>query len=173
MTVGAPIICTWQGDSFVPASERWAKVCDKQFVIGVNYVLTEHQLRSEKSHRHYFASVKEIWQSLPADVALYFPTADHLRKFALIRTGYHNSHSIVLKNEFDAIKAAGMMRPMNDLDLIVQDGRIVTRFSAKSQDTQHMGHDEFQKSKTDVLDFLSDTIGVRRAVLEKHSKELA
>jgi hypothetical protein len=165
----APVIMRWEGDNFVPINQRWATACDKQFVVGGVYVLTEHQARSEKSHRHYFASVKEAWKNLTGDVALYFPTSEHLRKYALIRCGFSIHHTIVLKNKKDAMLAASMMRPMNDMDVIVVDGIKVTRFAARSQDTRRMDRDEFQKSKQAVLDFCADLIGVKTALLETHA----
>ena len=89
-----PVICAWDGEAFVP-QKRFSHVCDKAFTIGQEYPLIVSEARSADSHSHYFASLSECWKNLRDDDAERHPTAEHLRKFALIKCGYADERSIV------------------------------------------------------------------------------
>ena len=48
--------------------------------------LAEH--RSKASHDHFFAIINEAWKNLPEDMGDDFPSPEHLRKWALIKSGF-------------------------------------------------------------------------------------
>lgn len=162
-----PILMQWNGDGFTPASPYWAREADKLFVIGQKYALVEHQDRSMNSHRHYFAAVNEAWQNLCDDMAGQFPSADHLRKYALIKAGYFNSQTLVCSSKAEAIRIAAFIRPADEYAIVRAEGAVVTRFTAKSQSVKAMGREDFQRSKDAVLDALADMIGTTRGELQR------
>lgn len=170
MSEPSPILFAWTGDSFVPASAFWAKKADAQYVIGQRYELIEHKERSSNSHRHFFASVHEAWQNLSEAYAEQFPTSEHLRKYALIKSGFHDSHSMTCTSKSEALRLAAFIRPTDEFAVVTVSGATVTRYVAKSQSMRAMGKEEFQRSKTAVLDLIASMIGTTTAELQKHSE---
>lgn len=144
---------------------RFHNLANARFVIGEAYTLVEHQERSSASHAHFFAAVNEGWMNLPEDQAERFPSAEHLRKYALIRTGYSDSHTLVCSSKAEAQRVAAFMRPIDEFAVVTVQGATVTRFTAKSQSYRAMGREDFQKSKDAVLDYIASLIGVERADL--------
>lgn len=154
-----PVICIWDGESFVPQT-RFARVCDRAFVVGQEYPLIVHEARSMASHGHFFACLAECWRNLPEDVAERFPTVEHLRKFALIKSGYADERSIVCASKAEAQRVAAFVRPMDEFAIVVVSESVVRVFTAQSQSTRAMGRKAFQESKDAVLAYASSLIGV-------------
>ena len=155
----APMPMTWDGEAMKPASPYWAKKADERFVIGQRYMIEERLERSAKSHQHYFANLHEAWMNLPEKEAERFPTVEHLRKFALIKTGHYDSESLVLPSHDDALRVASFVR-RDDFTIVVVSENLVVRYTAKSQSARAMDKGEFQKSKDDVLAFVWGLVGV-------------
>jgi hypothetical protein len=165
-----PLLFRWEGDAFKPI-QRHAKECDKRYVIGEHYALEEIQERSSKSHAHYFACVGQAWANLREDVAEQFPTAEHLRKFALIKAGYFDSRTIVAKSKAEALRLAAFIRPMDEFAIVTADNMVVTVYTAKSQNHRSMHRTQFAKSKEAVLAILATMIDVAPAALERAGTE--
>lgn len=164
MTASPPIPFRWTGDSFEPLP-RWAKDCDREFVVGQVYRLVEQQDRSQASHAHYFAAISEAWQSLPEAAAQQFPTPEHLRKYALIKGGYADSQTFAASSRAEALRLAAFIRPIDDFSVVTVDGATVTRWTARSQSMKAMGRVEFQRSKDAVLDVIAGLLGTTRDAL--------
>lgn len=157
----APITMKWNGEAMIPANALWAARADRQFVVGEVYKMVEHNDRSENSHNHYFAAVKNGFDNLPDDLRGDYPTVEHLRKKALIRCGYRNERDIVLSSKADAERVAAFMRPADDYSIVFNVECVVREWTAKSQKKSAMDAREFQKSKQDVLDFIAQLLGVQ------------
>lgn len=157
----------WDGESMVPLP-HFRKRCDDEFVIGETYPLAETADRSLKSHSHYFACVGEAWKNLPELEAEHHPTAEHLRKYALIRCGYADERSIVCASKAEAQRVAAFIKPMDEYAVVVVRDCVVKVFTAQSQSKKAMGAETFQASKQAVLDYLDDLIGVERGETSKH-----
>lgn len=67
---------------------RYRKMAANQFADGEEYPLIKLQPRDMRSHNHYFAAVGDAFDNLPEAIAARFPTAEHLRKWALIETNW-------------------------------------------------------------------------------------
>lgn len=156
----APVIFTWHGDTMTPLP-RFDKICAKEFVIGALYKMDVIDVRSHVSHNHFFATVHDLWLNLPEEIAAHYPSADHLRKYALIQCGYRNERKIALATSREANEVAAFVRPLDDYAVIVVTDKIVTIYTAKTQSYRGMDKKEFQKSKQDVLEYLSSIIGVK------------
>ena len=143
-----------------PASDFWASRCDRSYVVGETYKLVEHHDRSDASHNHYFAAIQNGFDSLPDELKAEYPSTEHLRKKALIRKGYRNERDIVLSSKADAERVAAFMRPIDDYAVVVNVNNVVRIWTAKSQKKSAMDNREFQQSKTDVLDFIANLLGV-------------
>ena len=164
----APILYRYEGDGeFRTVSSFWAGRADKAFVVGEVYRLVEHHDRSMNSHRHFFASLNEGWKNLPDEKLDEYPTPEHLRKKALIRKGYADERSIVCASKAEAQRMAAFMKPMDDYAVVSVRDAVVRVFTAKSQSVKAMGNRDFQQSKSDVLDFVADLLGVTTDQLAK------
>lgn len=156
----APIPFTWDGEAMVPLA-RFAKLCDKQFVVGEDYPLAVIEERSGVSHKHYFARVHDLWLNLPDGIATQWSKSDDLRKHALIMTGWHKERRVALSSAAEARKiAAFLMARQDDYALISVAGNVVIERIARSQSMRQDGmrRQEFQKSKDDVLGWIEALI---------------
>ena len=155
----------WNGEAMVPPS-AFARRADQTFVVGQHYTMAEVQDRSSASHRHFFALVNEAFVNLPESAAERFSSADHLRKYALIRAGYRDERSTVCSSKAEAQRVAAFIRPMDDYAVVTVSEAVVTVYTAKSQSVKAMGKAEFQASKDAVIDVLAKLIGVAPATLQ-------
>ena len=162
-----PMQFTWDGEAMIPRNPRAA---DRQYVIGETYTLDVREDRSANSHRHFFASVNEAWSNLPDHLAERFPTADHLRAYALIKCGYADSRQIVCASKAEARRVAAFIRPMNNYALVTVNEAVVTVWEAHSQSMRAMGKKVFQESKTRVLDVLAQFLGTTAPELAENAE---
>lgn len=167
-----PVPCTWDGESFRPLP-RFAKRCDGYFVVGETYSLVEHQERSHATHAHYFAMVNEAWRNLPEDQAERFPTAEHLRAWALIQAGFRDEETFVASSKAEASRIAAFIKPMDLYSVVIVKGNVVTRLKARSQSYRAMDRKMFADSKEKVLAILADLIGVNRETLSRNAGQAA
>jgi hypothetical protein len=163
------MLYTWEGDLFRPL-KRFQKACDAEFVIGEVYTLEEVKGRSQVSHNHYFAALNNGWMNLPETVAERFPTSEHLRKWCLIKAGFHDQRSIVAASKAEAQRVAAFIKPIDEFAIVVVTECTVTVYTAKSQSKKAMGAADFQKSKSAVLDLIDDLLSVSRGETEKQGE---
>lgn len=169
----SPIIFNWNGEAMVPLNRRFAFQCDKQFVVGENYTLVQHEDRSAASHAHYFAAIAEAWRNLPEQIADRFPSPEHLRKFALVKAGYRDERTHVAATKAEALRLAAFVKPIDDFAIVTTTGMTVTVWTAKSQSVKAMGKKDFQASKEAVLNVLADLLGVDTKTLAERGTEAA
>ena len=124
------------------------------------------EARSNASHNHYFSMLCELWSNLPDEIADNFPSIEHLRKRALIATGYRDERSFVCASKAEAQRLAAWVRPDYDFAAISVHGAAVVVWTAKSQSLRAMGKREFEASKTAVLDWVAHLIGVEKGAAE-------
>lgn len=159
----------WDGRVLVPTRPEAA---ERAFDVGGRYLLATHYERSAGRHRAYFAAINEAWHSLPHDAQDELPSPEHLRKYALIKTGWRNERSIILGSHQEAINVGAFVASMDEYAIVLpQDYRLVV-WTARSQSYRAMSKDEFNQSMDDVLDYVAGLIGVSRVELE-HEGEVA
>lgn len=156
MSAPPPVYFTWNGEAMEPIG-RFSRLAERTFTSGHAYRMIVEEERSGASHRQYMAAVHEAWMQLPEPWDIAFPTEDHLRKYALIRTGFCT-----------IVKVVGNKRvPVDGYAIVCEEDGVTTIYQAKSQSYKAMGAEEFQKSKTAVLDYLADMVGVTAEQLTK------
>lgn len=153
------IIAEYDGEAFAPI-RQYQKHCDDNFVVGEKYRFTLQEERSIASHKQCFASIHDMWASLPERYDGRFPTENHLRKFALIMTGYRDEHSFACNSHAEALRFAAYLKPIDDYAVVVVKEGVVTRMTAKSQSLKAMGKADFQASKQAVFDYIADMLGI-------------
>ena len=154
-----PIPTMFDGEAFRPLP-NFLRIAREHYGLGEVAPMIRHEERSRRSHDHYFASVGEAWKNLPEGLAARFTSADHLRKFVLIQTGHRDEAVYVCKFKTEANRLAATLSDLDEYAVIVVDGTLVTRWTAKSQSYFNMNRKEFQQAKRDVLEYLADMLGV-------------
>ena len=164
-----PVVFTWDGERRVMVPDpRFHNVCGRQYEHGEEYALELVEERSMASHRQYFAAVHEGWQNLSEENAKHFPTSEHLRKWALVQTGYCTETDFVADSEKEARKLIGYLRRLNAYSVIKLGGNVVKVFDPESQSTHAMKKARFEQSKKDVLDLIASMARTTRPQLMKH-----
>ena len=151
---------TWNGQAMIPVR---AEAAAKVYEAGRRYWLEEVSERSWISHRQEFAWIAEAWHNLPEALTHTFATPEHLRKAALIATGWHRETIVDAGNRPGALRVAAFVEAEDEFADVVTRGSTVIIRKARSQ--RMHGHDrmdkaEFQKSKDDILGWIANLIGV-------------
>lgn len=157
--MNAPVMFNWDGVHMIPW-QRFERVCNKQYVVGLAYRLAECEERSTATHNHEFAWLKDAWMNLPEDVAELYPSPEHLRKRALIEAGFYNEQIVDAGTSAAAIRVASAFRSREEFSLVIVRGPLVVLRVAKSQSRRAMNKEEFQASKTAIMDVIAAMIGV-------------
>jgi hypothetical protein len=163
---GLPLVCDWDGEAFRPL-KRFAAQADRDFVIGQTYKLAEIEDRSDATHKHEFAWLREAWLSLPDDIAEHFPSAEHLRKMGLIKGGFCDQRQVVCASKSEAQRIGAFIKPMDPYALVTVKDAIVTVYTAQSQSRKAMDKATFQASKQAIIEYVSGLLGCEPAELER------
>lgn len=167
MSEAPPLMFQWTGDAMEPASGYWRRQANEHFVVGQRYRLIEENERSGVSHNHEFAWLKEAWNSLPDELLAQYPNSEVLRKHALIAKGYCTMVQHVCPTKAEAERLAAILKPRDIYAIVVQRGNVVTEYTAVSQSRRAMGGPQFQASKTAIMEFVADLLGVDPETLGK------
>lgn len=168
--MNAPLRMRYEGEGEFRALTNRA---DEDYVIGEIYAWVEHHDRSANSHNHFFASIGNSWKTLPEELTEQYPTADHLRKKALVWKGWRDERTIVCASKAEAERVAAFVKPMDDFAVVTRVDAVVRVWTAKSQSMKAMGAKDFQQSKQDVLDFIDDLLGVERGASAQNARSAA
>lgn len=164
---GAPVEMVWADGILRPISPYWLRRAEKEFTEGEVYRIVDQPERSTASHQHYFAAINEAWRNLPPLLAERFPSAEHLRRYALIKAGYSNSQSMPCGSPAAAQRFAAFVRPLDEFAVVSVEGSVVAVYTSKSQSYRHMDKKTFQASKDAVLGVLADMIEVSKSELSE------
>jgi hypothetical protein len=152
---------TWDGEAMIPLRPKQA---DKEYVVGQRYWLEQVSERSWVSHQHQFAWLNEAWRSLPEALGDTFPTPEHLRKAALIATGWRRETIIDAGSRAAALRVAAYAQGEDVFASVITRGSTVIIRKARSQrmhGADHMDRDEFQASKDAIMGWIAGLLGVR------------
>lgn len=155
-----PIPCVWQEGAFRPLP-NFRRVAAANYGEGELISLAAVEERSEASHRHEFAWLREAWANLPEQFAADFPNPEVLRKRALIATGWCDvtDYPCVFKTE--AKRTADRLRSeLDDYAVVIVSDTVVRVCRAKSQARNRMKREDFEASKQDVLGWVAGLLGV-------------
>ena len=153
----------WDGEVMRPLRPKRA---DAFYTVGERYIMAPISQRSDATHKHEFAWLREAWINLPEALADQYPTAEHLRKRALIDAGFYDETIVDAGTAAAAIRVAAAFRAIDDFSLVIVRGPYVIRRTAKSQSKRAMGAAEFQRSKTAIMEVVSQMLGVETKELE-------
>lgn len=139
---------------------KYPGIAARTFTEGHMYLMSEVEVRSGETHRHQFAWLREAWMSLPETYAAQFPTEEHLRKRALIESGFYHETVVDAGSNAAALRVAAYMRGKDEFAWVIVRGPVAVERTAKSQSHRMMDKAEFQASKTGIINFVAPLIGV-------------
>lgn len=173
----------WDGESWAPLP-RFVVLC-RDFVVGAVAELEEVIERSSKTHRHYFACIKQAWVNLPEEYKDLFPDVEphgpeHLRKWCLIKAGYRKESTIIMPSVSEAVRVSTFAAQIiDDYAISIVADNIVKVYTARTQamrknnEEDGMDKREFQASKQAVLEICAHMIAVDVDTLSRMAKENA
>jgi hypothetical protein len=150
----------WNGEVMVPMRPQAA---EKAYQAGLRYWLDEVSERSWISHSHEFAWIASAWDNLPEALMDKFPTPEHLRKAALIATGWYRETIIEAGSKPAAQRVAAYVRQADEFAHVVISGPAVIVRTARSQRMRgldRMDKKDFQASKDAILGWIANLVGV-------------
>lgn len=159
-----PLPFRYDGDNMICLAPRRAAA---EYVVDETYWLVPHEDRSDATHRHEFAWLKEAWRNLPERLAELYPTPEHLRKRGLIEAGFYDETAVDAGTAAAAIRVASAFRAREEFALVIVRGPVVLIRTAKSQSRRAMDKATFQASKTALMEVVAEMIGVAPAALAK------
>lgn len=147
----------------------------RTFESGKRYQLIEFRERSRETHDHFFATVAGYWHNWPENYERELPSADHLRKHALIRTG-HYIQCMIVHSSLEAASAyvRNFIRYVDYAEGSIAstvNGTATVMRMAKSQRKNVMDDKEFARSKNDVLDFCQAVTGIPPEQMKREVKK--
>ncbi len=156
-----PVAMRWRDGALVPVNAEQAKRA-AQWNDGEIHVVDEWEPRDWNSHRHFFAQLKDMWASLPDRLTeATFRTPEHLRKKALIATGWSTRIDIVCETDAHALAAMASLQMIDEYAIVKVKGNVVIVWRAKSQSEIGMpDRKNFQRSKWDVLNWVADLLAL-------------
>lgn len=167
-----PTYFVWDGDNMVPLPQH-RRLANKTYVVGELYPLAPVEDRSQASHRQYFAALRDAWLNLPEAISNEFLNEEQLRKHALIATGYCDKLTVPCASAAEAQRWVAVLQPIDPYAIVQVNNNVVTRWTAHSQSQRAMGKKTFQKSKDDVLNYVSAMVGVKPADLQENARKVA
>lgn len=123
------------------------------------YVRCDIAERSAQSHRHEFAVIRELFDTLPEGFsAPYAQSPETLRKHALIETGFCDVSIVAFETKDAAINAGPILKQIavngHGYAIVIAKGNLVTITTPKSQRVSAMGRSAFQESKKAVIEWI-------------------
>lgn len=165
-----PVFFQWDGEVMRPRNPKRA---DAEYAVGEIYPLVPLEDRSPASHAHEFAWLREAWLQLPEPLADLYPTPEHLRKRALIDAGFYDETIIDAGTNAAALRVASAIRAREEFSLVIVRGPAVVIRTAKSQSRRAMQKEEFQASKTAIMEVIGAMIGTPIDQISRHAGQAA
>lgn len=140
---------------------RLRKPAEEMFKHGEFYRMEPHEERSWTYHKMYMATVHDYWLNLPERIAEepFAISADRLRYYALIKTGWSHCQTFPCKSNAEAMRWSAMLPLREPYSITTVDSNVLYQFWPKSQSYRRMNKEDFEKSSEDVLAYLKELVG--------------
>ncbi len=162
-----PLPFMYAGAGMFQAVGRHAQaVLEEQCGQGEVRRLVEQEERSEVSHDHEFAWLGEAFKTLPDHLSGLYRSKEHLRKAALIATGWCHVRDYPTPSRKEADRLAAALTAELDEYVVIQvEDAVVRVCRAKSQARNKMKAADFQASKAAILEWVAALLEVEPEVL--------
>jgi hypothetical protein len=166
-----PIPFRFVDGAFVPVGDKASRAAAFHYDNGHIFWLVPHLDSDPISMRHQFAWLHTAYANLPEHYAGQFASAEHLRKTALIQTGFCTVKDIVCQTVDAAVQLAAWAQSKDEYCVVMVEGTVVRIFEPESQSRKAMGLDRFEASKAAILNHIAGLIGTTPKALERAAKE--
>lgn len=122
-------------------------------------ILDDPRDHSDPARRRFFAIIREVWQTLPDDVAKHYASSEHLRKAALIHCGWCESITIAAGSKTAALEIAAKLPQLDRYAIARPQGSIVEIFTARSIAKRACPKAQFMPLSEKVYTWLSQLVG--------------
>lgn len=170
-----PYMFVWRRDvgehgAMVPV-RGIARVVASKYQDGMGYLLEPASLGSTPAEKAFYAEVNNAWKQLPESMQADYPSANHLRKRALIKCGFFDVVETVCDTEDDAKRAAALVRG-DEFAVVVVNGTVVRKYTPMSMKVRtKKDREQFRIMADAVLGLLADTLGVKRRELQDSTRK--
>ena len=106
----SPIPMVYAGGDTFRVSPRFIPKVIEHFGEGEVVLMAQVEERTEVSHNHEFAWLRDAWATLPESIADDYPSPEHLRKRALIATGWATMRDYVCASRAEATRLAATLK---------------------------------------------------------------
>lgn len=161
----------WTGAHMQPADYAVRRAA-AQYQKDQTYKLVADERVTEPERGFYFRCVRAAWRTIHEDGDR-FPTAEHLRKAALIKCNHYKVRYITCENAKQAERVSANVTDKDEYSVVDLKGNVVAVYTAISQSNKPGGLtiDEWRRTRDDVMDSLAQMLGVSREVLERQGHE--
>lgn len=165
----------WDGSTLTPTGYYGLATAREAMQPGDVVIVDVDHPRSAATHKHQFAEIAEAWRHLPESVQMneWAASPKTLRKHALIVTGYRNTYQIDCGANATAERVKKALKDAeagkHGYAIAQARGPVVIVWTPESQSMRAMGGKRFQESKTAVLNWIAQQIGVTPEQLERKS----
>lgn len=165
----------WDGETLTPTGHYGLSAARESMEPGDVVIVEVDHPRSPSSHKHQWAEIAESWRHLPEHLQMneWAANPETLRKHALIMTGYRNTYQIDCGANATADRVKKALKDAeagkHGYAIAQARGPVVIVWTPESQSMRAMGGKRFQESKTAVLDWVAQQIGVTPEQLERNA----
>lgn len=163
----------WRDGTLIPL-DKFQPDCRRFFVHDGIYVVEADRPEHIAANKAYHAEIRTLWSNLPETLDVHYPKPEHLRKRALIKTGYYTANYVTLETEEEARVVQSIMKPLDEFSVVIRRNNVVRVYRPRSQrlrreedDAVRMDADELKQSRKDVLDFCRALVSVSAADARK------
>ena len=163
----------WDGSTLTPTGYYGLATAREAMHPGDVVIVDVDHPRSAATHKHQFAEIATAWRHLPESVQMneWAASPETLRKHALIVTGYRNTYQIDCGANATAERVKKALKDAeagkHGYAIAQARGPVVIVWTPESQSMRAMGGKRFQESKTAVLNWIAQQIGVTPEQLER------
>ena len=151
----------WLNGTLVPASRDSHAALENMLENGKNYDVNVVLPTTQKSRGHFFCSLAEAFSNLPEAVRLDIPSVEHLRKRALIHTGWAHKFVIPCSSGKGLKNLWRLMRETDEYVVCIEKpDNVLEVYKARSMSSREMQRTEFQRCKDDVLKYAWGLVGI-------------
>jgi hypothetical protein len=160
------IRCQYKGGVLVPVGYYGPQAARELMNEGDTVLVQIDHPRSQSTHRHQWAELRDAWTHLPEAVQAmpWAATPETMRKHALIVCGFANTSAIDCGSAPAAQRVAPVLMAEatrgHGYAIVSLRGPVVTLATPESQSMRAMGGKRFQESKSAVLAWVAQQIGV-------------
>jgi len=123
-------------------------------------IIDNDLLSADPQRRRFFAMLRDVWNNLPDDARMRFPSSETLRKHGLIAAGWCNVTTVVAGSKTVAPGVAAAFQAFDAYCIVKISGDVLTIYRAKSMGRRFLPRKEFHAVVTKFWDWVYQTTGI-------------